>query len=395
MVAAVCAASGCVNTRVARLRTETDLATTLTSHEVELSKGADEAEKSLVDAGAFLEDPELERYLQAMTARLLDGFGAAGKPVRTKIAHYSSPNAAAFPNGLVVINSGLVAKLRSSGQLAIILGHELEHYLGRHPARTLRAEQNGRVAGAVAIVLLAMIGAADGSVAAAGEMYESMTMGYSRDLENEADAAGLRAAAVAGFDVERAAEIFEIFIAERAEYRIDERLLYRDHPADAERIASYRRQLEKMREADELPRPSPEDDDEFESALLPVFLVACEDDLALHRIDDAKRGIERYLARRSDNPRAHYLLGEVLRREAAGHGENLDAIAAAYGRAVALDPAYADAQRELGLTYRDAGRGAEADRHLRRYLALAPEAPDRAIIESYLDGAGRGRASSD
>ena len=56
----------------------------------------------------------------------------------------------------------------------------------------------------------------------------------------------------------------------------------------------------------------------------------------------------------------------------------------AYERALTLDPALAEAHRQLGLLYYAMRDFERARGELERYLALAPSAPDRARIGEYI-----------
>jgi tetratricopeptide (TPR) repeat protein len=56
---------------------------------------------------------------------------------------------------------------------------------------------------------------------------------------------------------------------------------------------------------------------------------------------------------------------------------------ALYQAALAMDRGNPEVHRKLGLAYRDSGDQTSANRHFQSYLDLAPDAPDRAEIESY------------
>ena len=57
--------------------------------------------------------------------------------LRSKIRFYAvkSPSANAFAtnNGVILVNMGLIARLKNEAQLAFILCHEISHYLKNHP----------------------------------------------------------------------------------------------------------------------------------------------------------------------------------------------------------------------------------------------------------------------
>ncbi|GAB3639544.1 M48 family metallopeptidase [Spirosoma arcticum] len=118
-------------------------------------------------------------------------------------------NASAYPNGTVIVHTGMLKKLDNEAQLAAILGHEIAHVTQKHHAKTYRNRQNwkavsdiltvaslvstGYVAPAVAVVLMS-------------EMYVSK---YSRTQETQADRIGLRYMFDAGYDAREAANIWK------------------------------------------------------------------------------------------------------------------------------------------------------------------------------------------
>ena len=46
--------------------------------------------------------------------------------------HDASPNAAMLPSGIMIVNTGLLARVRNEAQLAAVLGHEAGHYFRKH-----------------------------------------------------------------------------------------------------------------------------------------------------------------------------------------------------------------------------------------------------------------------
>ena len=77
------------------------------------------------------------------------------------------------------------------------------------------------------------------------------------------------------------------------------------------------------------------------------------------------------VAKRPENPRAHYNLGVVLAQagrggEAIGH----------YDQALRIKPDYAEAHCNLGITLTQSGRVPEAIEHLEHALRVAPDFPD-------------------
>jgi regulator of sirC expression with transglutaminase-like and TPR domain len=97
----------------------------------------------------------------------------------------------------------------------------------------------------------------------------------------------------------------------------------------------------------------------------------------------AQSQLERYVRLRPTDPDGFRLLAETHRRVGA-EPDHVSRAADTLEIAAALAPEDAAIQRELGLLYRELGDRERAQASLVRYLGLAPEAADRAIIERYV-----------
>ena len=102
-----------------------------------------------------------------------------------------------------------------------------------------------------------------------------------------------------------------------------------------------------------------------------------------HLLDDATdpalEAAQRAVATAGMLPDAHYQLGLVLARR-----EDWGAAAAAFDRAVELNPMFAYAHYNGGLMHYRAGRPDRMAIHFERFLKLAPEAPERPEVLSIM-----------
>jgi predicted Zn-dependent protease len=112
------------------------------------------------------------------------------------LADPKTMNAFALPGGQVFVTAALYTRLRTPGQLAGVLGHEVGHVLSRHGAQRMAKQKLTQgLAGAV--------GVAGGDIQTArmaqaiGQM---VNMKYSREDELESDVWGVRLMAAAGYD---------------------------------------------------------------------------------------------------------------------------------------------------------------------------------------------------
>lgn len=368
------------------------------SDERELWEQAAALEEAFTRVGVLYEDNELTRYLEGVGARLIAASSARGVSIRVHVLQDPYLNAFALPNGSIYFHTGLLARLENEAQLATVFAHELEHFLQRHTLREQRSAHNRAVAaqvlvGLVAVAVVAgtqgvpsaaagLVDAADGM---ANRVVSAQVEGYSRDLERAADARGLDTTIAASYDPREAPRVFEHLLAEERAAESTEPYYLGSHPALTERLESYRSFLAS--------RPAGASSgawivgrSEYDRAVGGAMLANAELEMRLHRWERARAIIDRHLGSAPSSARGHHVLGEWYRRGGADVDRDGAAVLA-YRRALELDPNLADAHRELGLMLRAQYRGAEARVHLARYVALRPEAPDRAIIEAYAESA--------
>lgn len=118
------------------------------------------------------------------------------------LADPNTVNAFALPGGQVFITHGLLKHLKTRGQLAGVLGHEVGHVLARHSAQQMakqRLTQGLTAAGAVATT-----DPRDSrtykNAAIAQVIGQLVSLRYSRQDELQADELGVRLMSEAGYD---------------------------------------------------------------------------------------------------------------------------------------------------------------------------------------------------
>jgi predicted Zn-dependent protease len=353
--------------------------------------------------GFVYHDETLQPYLDDIGRRLLPHLGAEPE-IRIRVLRDSSLNAFALPNGSIYLNSGIVAGARNEAQLAMLLGHELTHFVGRHSLREARTAQNRQRTKDVILAILAVAAAGVSGDAGAARVFLDLSdpvgnvlvnlqvSGHSRDLEREADERGLGAMAMAGYDLAQAPAIFQELQEEARAANATEPYFFGSHPRLTERIESCTEYLSANPRAATAP-PGRIGTDTHAEAVSELLLVNADLDITVGRLQRARAAIDRHLNHKPGSARGHIMLGELHRRSGDDAAHVASAVAA-YREAVRLDPDLAASRRELGLLYWNQGEPALARAELRRYIELAPEAVDRPIVESYLDElAGRGDAS--
>ena len=317
-----------------------------------------------------IRDGELQARVQDMACRLA---GPHCPDVRVHLMRTPFFNASMAPNGMMQVWSGLMLRVENEAQLAAVLGHEIGHYLARHSVERLRSAKNHSSAATVA----AMFGVV-GALAQLG--LAASFSGYGRDHEREADRIGVDLMRNAGYDPAEAAKVWQnlqLEIKANPEGR-NPNPLFASHPAPEERMET----LEKIAQANPggVSREA-----EWNQAVQPYLLDWLADEVKRGQRAESLALLDRMIAR-SPKPLYLYARGETYRLR-AGEGD-LDAAVKDYLAAAGAGGEPAETHRSLGSVYRARQQAPEAKASFRRYLELAPNAPDASMIKSYLEEMG-------
>ena len=159
-----------------------------------------------------------ERSVQEYVSHLGDSLipeGAKGtrRPIEFRFFVVEDPeiNAAALPDGTLLINTGLLGAIENEAQLAFVLSHEMGHVLQTHYRREVVETRGSRIALTIAgLAAGAFIGNAGVFMAQIG--VASVVNGHQRELENQADRLGLQNVIEHGYDPREAANFSRIII---------------------------------------------------------------------------------------------------------------------------------------------------------------------------------------
>lgn len=329
---------------------------------------AEEFDKALARSGKVRNDPALQRYLQQVMDRLYPEFD--GK-IRIHALDSASLNAFALPNGSMYINTGLLARLQNEAQLAAVLAHEGAHFVHRHSYQ--QAERTKNAAAFALIVGLAGVPLL-GDIAAISSM-----LGFSREHENEADNIGYQKLTAAGYSAKEAPKTFEHLIAEIKALNINEPFFFASHPKLQDRV-------DNLNELSKEAANGQTGYEAFLNATHSLRIYALQEDLDAYRYKQLILVLSDPTRRREYPPEAGYFLGEAYRLRA--EEGDLNKAEREYTLSTELAPGFAPAFRALGLLHYKRGQKTQAAALFKRYLELAPNAPDRDYIEAYKKDAG-------
>lgn len=206
------------------------------SPEQEIALGLQSAPQMAAKFGGVTRNERASRMVKSIGERLVARSVAAQAPYRFAFHVLADPNtvnAFALPGGPIFITEGLLRLLRTEGEVAAVLGHEIGHVVARHSAEHLAQQQYMQgLVGAVAV------GSGDYNTAQVAQMVGSLiNMKYGRDDEIESDALGVRIMSEAGYDPRSMLRVMEVLAQASAGARQPEFLATHPNPGNrAERI---------------------------------------------------------------------------------------------------------------------------------------------------------------
>ncbi len=115
-------------------------------------------------------------------------------------------NAFALPGGFIFLPKGMIAELKTPGQLAALLSHEFVHSRNKHSLRSMIASASGK------IILMILLGGLDDSAITLlmSSSDDLRNLSFSRDLESESDRVGMELMAQHGINPKEMIALLEI-----------------------------------------------------------------------------------------------------------------------------------------------------------------------------------------
>jgi len=338
-----------------------------------------EEQQVLDNSGFVYRDGELQEYLNGIVKKLRPPETLATISFRIVVLKDPHLNAFAYPNGVIYIHAGILARVDNEAQLATLLAHEMAHCTCRH---ALKAFGNfKRTKDRIAMLqkpesalhhedLMSLLGATQ----------TVGVTGYTQDLETEADLTGLEFVLNAGYDLKEAPRLFEHLKKELVEEKAREPFFFGTHPRLEKRIQNCKDFLRAHCQGQE---EGVKNTEIFLEKIQRLLLENALLDLKAGRFPSTYRGLEKYLNAKPDDPRAYYLLGELCRQRA--QEKDIARAKEYYKKAILLDPSYPEPYKAVGLIYYKEGEKRLARRSFESCLALSPHEADRAYIRGYLE----------
>lgn len=293
-------------------------------------------------AQSILRDAETEALLQDMMDPLTVAAGMPAGSVEVVLINDSSINAFVAGGQRVYVHSGLINAADTANEVQGVLAHELGHITGGHIIHMYEGMGRAQTISIVSLlvgVAAALAGAGEagmGAMAMGQQAAMGSFLGYRRDQESSADAAGAEYLSRAGITGRGSIEFFKKL--QSLEYRYgrsqdEEAAFARTHPLSGDRISRLQATYERDPAWDA--PPDPDQQERFERIKAKLYgyqappartLAAYPEHMtgtparyarayAFHkqaRIDEALAEADALLAAEPDNPYFLELKGQVL-----------------------------------------------------------------------------------
>ncbi|NOZ10741.1 MAG: M48 family metallopeptidase [Gammaproteobacteria bacterium] len=190
----------------------------------------------------FLDDPELNAYIQSLGYKLAKLSGSRQK-FHFFIINDNSLNAFAVPGGFIGVHTGLILTTQTEAELASVLAHETAHISQRHLARMIaRSKEKSSLPTIATLIAAAMLGgqAAEAAIAMTAAKSVKNQLDYTREFEREADRVGMQILAKAQFEPRAMSSFFQRLQTSSRIYDMGAPEFLRTHPVTSNRIAEAR-----------------------------------------------------------------------------------------------------------------------------------------------------------
>jgi predicted Zn-dependent protease len=390
--------------------------------DLELLEQVKQQEKRFEDQGLVYREPQLSAYVDRLGRSLLKPEDQLENVVwQFRVMRDPVVNAFAMPNGSIYVHTGLLARMENEAQLVGVLAHEIIHVRNRHTYLSYRSYRKKMLA----INLIGLAGAYTGMGGWGASMVAQFMLGisvigYTRELEKEADLEGARLMAASPYDPKAMVAAFESFL-HKYDVDLHGEPFYGDHPKTKDRVAYLNEWISKSAPKRETESAGLSKEDYLKNSAevtrhdiqlaidaglyrtataLGKRLVAAQPELAsnLTALADAyaalgPRSPEPLAEEKTDQGkkeakkrRNKLTLQEEERTLAATPAgkerqtANYSEAEKFYNRATELEPNYALAWRGLGELYEKQSRPQQSVEAYRKYLELQPAAMDRLMI---------------
>lgn len=331
----------------------------------------DEYERTLKHGKDVIRDPALNAYVRQVLCNAVGNDKCS--TVRLYLIRTPHFNASMAPNGMMLVWSGLLMRMRDEAQLAAVLGHEFGHFERQHSLRQMKRIRDNLTAAAWASIFIGDLA----TLAALNSIFS-----YSRQAERDADHASIDYLAKSPYPTVAASQIW-LQLREEQDATAKERKhrsrknetggMFATHPNTAERHKYLaKRAAETFNPTADARRK------EYREALRTWWPTLIDDQVKLFDFG-ATEFLLANLATEGWTSDLLFARGELYRSRAKPG--DFDAAAGFYRDAIAKGDALPETWRGLGLSLMRAGQPDAGKAALAEYLQRKPDAGDAAMIQ--------------
>ena len=187
------------------------------------------------------------RLVERVGLRLAAQAPGPDYPYRFQVANLSDVNAFALPGGAIYVHRALIEQVRTEGELAGVIAHEIAHVALRHPTSQASKAYVTRIGVGLLGSLLGdgRQGTTSGIMNAVGGVgLNALFLKYSRNAETQADIVGAQIMARAGYDPNEMANFFAYLERQSSRKPSVFGTFLSDHPPPANRASRVRREAQ-------------------------------------------------------------------------------------------------------------------------------------------------------
>ena len=341
------------------------LAAAASSQTPRLWRLAAQEQARLEQRNVILQDASLTGYLQAVVERLWAQVHTDLSTPTAKVIMDTRMEAYAYPNGYCVLSTGILNQMESEGQLAMILAHEMVHYVRQHTVVFYDHFQKPAPESALPY-------ADQGQAAGEPTMIQKINA-----AEFQADIEGLAILRRAGYCEAEVSTLMSNMIESMRDQGQTGKI-----KRLKKRISMINTQLRQDHRRPVCPSATDGSRALFLNRIAPALKANAQTALQCGNWNQADRSVTKFLEVKPDDAGAYYLKGEILRRRNTGDGKNQ--CVQSYLMALKIDPKFPLAHRALGEVYFKAGRYQAAKPYFEAFLSLAPQDHVSEYIKGYL-----------
>lgn len=305
----------------------------------------------------FVKDPEITWLVNGIGRQVVRAAGSSPEGYHFLVVKDSQINAFAIPGGYIFVFHGLLAQVNSIEELAGVLAHEIAHVEKNHFFKDIRKVQAMELATIAAILL----GGPEAAVMAQAAAF-NLQLQYSRENENEADAAALIYLQRAGYPPEGLVQFFKTLVVYEKFNPPMFPSYFSTHPGVEERIQTVSGLLGAVSEGE---TPVQREDWLRTAVILRSTLIGPE-----RSDEDLERIVMNTLNKDIPLDQKHYFLGLAFLKA----NRIMQAIPR-YEEAIRLNPDQALYHAELAFCYMNARRLEPARNEAEKALQLSSEMP--------------------